>query len=118
MKKEFIERACQLAGLKAVRREVVDGVGVCIADGFNATPAVTFKRFGVDKGEFSFGAYATIWWLEGKEGEFEIGVPLIFDAFHNPEYDVKTKELARINTALREAHGFIKRRKKVRANGI
>jgi hypothetical protein len=113
MKKQMIERACRMAGLTPARREVINGVGVCIADGFSAQPHITFRRFGAAPGEFPYGAYLTLWWLEKGEDEFEIGVPLLFEAFHNTEYDVDTKRLARINTALKEASGFMKRRQKV-----
>ncbi len=112
MDKAFIERVCANAGLQPARREKICGHDVLIADGFSAEPHVTFRRFGVDKGEFSWGCYATIWWIAHGD-KIEIGVPMMFDAFHNPEYDAKTKKLARVNTALKEAAGFLKRREKV-----
>lgn len=118
MKKDVIERACRAGGLLPVRRELINGVGVCVADGFSATPHIQFKRFGASPGEFPFGAYLTIWWLEKGPDDFDIGVPLLFEAFHNPEYDVKTKQLARINTALVAANDFMKRKARIAKNGV
>lgn len=114
LNKETVERMCRAAGLAPERRETIRGRDVFVCDGFSAKPEVTFKRFGVTPGEFSFGAYCTIFWIAKGEDFFEVGSPMIFDAFHNPEYDIATKKKARINTALREASGFLATRKKVR----
>jgi hypothetical protein len=78
---------------------------------------VTFKRFGASPGEFSFGAYCTIWWLAKGEEYFEVGAPMLYEAFHDSEYDLPTKRLARINSALQEAKTFIGRRKKIASEG-
>lgn len=119
LKKEIIESACRAAGLLPVRREVIRGTAVCIADGFSATPHIQFRRFGADDpAEFPFGAYLTIFWLEKSADDFEIGVPMLFAAFHNPEYDKETKKLARINTAINAANDFMKRRARIAKNGI
>lgn len=88
-----------------------------IADGFTANPHEAFWRFGIDKGEFPFGCFVTMWWTAKGEDQFDIGVPLFFEAFHNPELPGQdVKKMARINTAIKEASGFLKRRKKAKAN--
>jgi hypothetical protein len=117
VKKDVFEKACRAAGIHPVRKEAVKDRNVLIADGFSAVPHVAFRRFGVEQGEFTFGAYCTIWLIE-KDDEIEVGVPLIFDAFHNPEISHDMRQRARINTAMKEAAGFLDRRKKVRADGI
>lgn len=117
LSKETVEGMCDRAGLKPERREGINGYDVFVCDGFSAEPARTFKRFGVERGEFSFGAYCTIWWVARGEEFFEVGMPMLYQAFHNPEYDKPTKKLARINTALKEAQGFIKRRKSISSEG-
>ena len=118
MKKQVIEKACNAAGLKAVRRENVYGYSVCIADGFAAQPHLTFRRFGAEQGDFPFGCFCTIFWIEGRDDEFEVGVPMLFDAFHDPSLPKDTKQLARINTAINAAADFLKRRERISKNGL
>lgn len=116
--KSKVEEMCRRAGLKPERRVNVRGTEVFVCDGFSAQPHITFKRFGVDPGEFSFGAYCTIWWIEGREGEFSVGMPMIFDAFHDGNYDTATKKIARVNSAIKDATRFIENRKKVNKHGV
>jgi hypothetical protein len=115
MNKDVLERCCLAAGLVPERRERIRDHDVFVADGFAARPDVTFKRFGVTKGEFPFGAYATIWWTAKGEDKIDVGCPLLFEAFHDPQLAWNMKQKARINTALLEAHGFLKRRERAHA---
>lgn len=118
LSKDIVEGMCRRAGLKPEKRETIKGRSVYVCDGFSAQPHITFRRFGVDPGEFSFGAYCTIWWIEGREGEFEVGMPMIFDAFHDRHLDMATKKVARINSAIQDAARFISNREKVIRNGV
>lgn len=115
MKKEVIEKACRKAGMTPARRTKIDGIEVFIADGFSSQPHRSFARFGVEEGEFPKGCYATLWWAS-KDNDLDIGQPLFFDPMHNPEYDLRTKKMARINSAIQEASGFLSRRKEIRKN--
>lgn len=110
--KDAIERMCRLAGLVPARRETLQEHDVFIADGFCAKPHETFRRFGVEPGEFPFGCYATIFWTAKGEDLVDIGIPLFFDAFHDPSYDKATKHRARLNRASEEAKGFLARKAK------
>ena len=110
LNKKNVERMCREAGLFSARREVIKGYDVFVSDGFSAKPSVTFKRFGVDPGDFSWGAWCTIWWVARGDDHFEVGRPMLFDAFHNSDYDFHTKRQARINSALLDARDFIMKR--------
>ena len=111
MNKDHIETIFRRAGLRPELRQRVGDYEVFIGDGFSAPPHVNFRKFGIAEDEFSFGCYVTFWWV-GKDEKLDAGHPLFFDAFHNPEYDTSTKKKARINTAFKDAEGFILRRKK------
>lgn len=115
MKKQAVEEACRKAGMKPALRTKILDVEVFIADGFSFTPEKAYARFGIDKGDFPLGCYATLWWV-AKDDDLDIGQPVFFDFLHNPEYDLATKKIARVNTAVQEAHRFLKTRKKVRSN--
>lgn len=99
------------AGLVPELRQLIGDQEVFIGDGFSAPPHRFFDRFGVKADEFPFGCYVTFWWL-AKDEKLDTGHPLFFDAFHNPEYDTATKKKARINTALKDAQGFLDTRKR------
>ncbi len=115
MNKDIIEKICRNVGLKPERREQVRGAEIFVADGFSAPPHNDYRRFGIDPTDFPFGCYVTLWWVSKGSEELDTGQPVFFDAFHNPEYDITTKKLARLNTAMREAKGFLERRKAVHA---
>ena len=110
--KQTLEKACRNAGMKPVRRDNIFGTSVYIADGFSSPPHYKFRRFGIDPDEFPWGAFVTLWWLERGEGELDVGRPMIFDAFHDPQFSMETRQLARINSAMKDARDFIERRKK------
>ena len=113
MKKHAFEQACRKTGLTPARRETVRGREVFIADGFSSQPHVSFKRFGVSKGEFPQGCYATIWFAS-KDEDMDIGHPIFFDPLHNPEYDLRTKKMARVNTALKDASHVLRKIEEMR----
>ena len=115
--KQVLELACRNAGMKPVKRDNINGTSVYVADGFSSPPHYKFRRFGVEPHEFPWGAFVTLWWLERGEGELDVGRPMIFDAFHDPEYSKDTKQLMRINSALQDAKEHMQRRTKVRLNG-
>lgn len=110
--KDTIERACRRAGMKPVHRASFEGAEIFIADGFSAQPAIIFGRFGIDPGEFVGGCYATLWWVSRNEDKLDIGRPIFFELFHNPEFANGSKQVARINKALEDARSFLSSRKK------
>lgn len=114
MDKSNIERMCRDAGLTPEKREPFEGMDIFVADGFVAQPHVTFRRFGIESGEFPFGCFATLWWTAYGEQKFDVGRPIFFNAFHDPQYDKETKKRARVNTAVNDARDFIRQRNKAR----
>lgn len=118
LNRRTVEKMMAEAGLRPEKKETIGAYEVYIADGYSPQPHITFRRFGVEKGEFWWGCYATFWFIARDEDFFEIGAPMIFEAFHDPQYDTRSKKQARINTALREASGFIKRRKEIAEDGV
>lgn len=112
MDKDRIERICRTAGMRPEKRVPFKSYEIFVADGFSLPPHRNFQRFGVEPLDFPSGMYATLWWVSKHEDKLDTGQPIFFDAFHNPEYSTETKKQARINTALREAEGFLKRRAK------
>lgn len=115
MNKDDMERICRSAGMRPEKRETVHGYDVFIADGFSSIPWIVFRRFGVEPGEFPFGAYVTIWWI-GKGEELDVGLPLIFDAFHDLHLPSDARQPARVNRAMVDAADFLTRRKRIRAD--
>lgn len=88
---------------------------IFVADGFSLMPHNAFRRFGIDAHDFPSGMFSTLWWVSKDGDQLDTGQPIFFDALHNPEYSAETKKQARINTALREAEGFLKRREQQHA---
>lgn len=115
MKKQAFEETCRKAGMTPAHRTKFHSTEIFVADGFSFNPHTKFARFGVEKGDFPLGCYATMWWV-AKDDDLDIGQPLFFDFMHDPEYDLGTKKMARINSAVQEAAAFLKRRKEVKAN--
>jgi len=88
-----------------------------ISDGFSLPPHRAYWRFGVGPDEYPSGCYVTFWWLMKGEERLFVAYPLIFDVFHDPEYDVATKKRARINTAVKKAEEFVSQLRRVKLNG-
>lgn len=108
-----VERAIEGAQMRPVSKQRVGDYEVYIADGYSAQPHLTYKRFGAEPGEFSFGAYCTIWFVARDEDFFEVGAPALYEAFHNPELETGAKQMSRVNTAMKDARAFIKNRKRI-----
>jgi hypothetical protein len=115
--KEVIERCCRLARMTPEKRARVGEHDVFVADGFHPQPFPAFERMGVKENEFPMGCYATTWWTAQGEDKVEMGTIFFCEPFHDPGYTVETKKQARINTALREAEGFLKRREQQHVAG-
>lgn len=111
--KHGIERICRQAGMKPVRRGNINGAEVFIADGFSAPPHQHYRRFGIGPEQFPGGMYVTLWWLSRGEDKLDIGQPLFFELLHDRQFSGGSKQLARINAAMKEAKTFLERRKKV-----
>lgn len=110
--KSKIEQMCRAAGVIPVKRATVQGREVFIADGFTATPAVTFQKFDVEEKDFPFGCFGTFWWTFESEDKFSLGRPLFFDAFHDKGYSPESKQGMRIRAALKDAEEMIMARDK------
>lgn len=106
--KEKIEKMCREAGLRPEKRHALKNFDVLISDGFSVPPHIKFRRFGVAPTDFPFGCYVTFWWVMKGEDRLFVACPIMFDAFHDPQFDQATKKLARINAALQEAAGFVR----------
>ena len=114
MDRHVIERCCRKAGLTPEKKLTLQGMEIYIADGYSTVPHEAFARFGVKKGELPIGCYVTMWWAAKNENQVEFGMPIFFEPNHNPEIEASMKKKARINTAIKEASGFLKRKKKAR----
>ena len=117
MTKRRIEAMCRNAGMRPESRTNIGGAEVFIADGFSAPPHFNYWRMGVEPTDFPFGMYATMWWASKGDEKLDIGQPMFFDAFHNPEFSKDDKRRARVNAAMKEAQSFLQKRKKEMLNG-
>jgi hypothetical protein len=115
--KNKIETMCRNAGMRPVKRDNINGAEVFIADGFSPPPHLNFRRFGVEATDFPLGMYATLWWVSKGDEKLDTGQPLFFDSMHDPQIGRGSKQLARINSALKEAKSFLQKRRKARLNG-
>lgn len=110
MNKEKLERIFRETGAKPVGRYQAGNYNVFIGDGFSMIPHRPYTKFGIDPMDFPNGMYVTWWWI-GKDEKLDIGQPMFFDAFHDMGYSQNEKQRARVNTALKEARDFLRRRK-------
>lgn len=117
MDRQKIERICREAGMRPEAREHYHDHDIFVADGMSLSPHQPYKKFGVSSGDFPSGMYVTLWWVSRQEDKLDTGQPLFFDILHNPELDLSTRKYARINRALKEARGFIDRRKRISLDG-
>ena len=106
MNKDKVEAIFRAAGLKPEERERVGDYNVFLADGFSLPPHYKVARFGVQPHDFPKGCYVTFWWA-GRDEKLHAGRPLMFDALHNPGYDLETRKKARLTAALKDAEGHI-----------
>jgi hypothetical protein len=102
MDKAKVEKMCRRAGCEPVMRGKIGGFDILIADGFSIEPHKVFHKFGVSKGDFLLGCYATFWWAF-KDEKMHIGCPLFFEALHDAAYDRDIKQQMRINSAMENA---------------
>jgi hypothetical protein len=116
--RDTLSRCCRKAGLREEKRMLVDGYELFIADGFSSKPYPTFQRFDVAPDEFPHGCYVTFWAVGRGEEHIEFAVPMFFDPYHNPSLPDSARKQARINKAVHDCTMFLKKRKKVRANGV
>ena len=101
--KTKIERMCRAAGVVPCDRRTVNGREVFIADGFSATPEVTFQKFDVERADFPLGCYATFWWIFESDEKMSLGRPLFFDFLHDPGHSAESKKKMRIAAAVKDA---------------
>lgn len=113
MDKDKVENMCREAGMKPVKRSSLGGYDLLIAEGFSLPPHKAFRRFGVEDRDFNSGCYVTMWWLMKGEDNMAYGHPLMFDVFHDPEYDPSSRKQMRVNSALDDARNFLEMKKKV-----
>jgi len=115
--KDQIEAMCRVARATPEKRLTVGDYDLLISDGFSLPPHFAYRRFGIDADEFKNGCYVTVWWLMKGDDRLYGGGRCVFDAFHDPEYDMATKKRARINTAIKTAEQFVSQLRKVKLNG-
>jgi hypothetical protein len=111
MNRERMEQIVRIAGMKPERRERHGDYEIFVADGFSLPPHSKFKRFGIEPEEFPHGMYATLWFV-AKDENLDAGGVFFCEAMHDKNLDMATKKQARVNTAIKEASGFLIRRKK------
>lgn len=122
LNKAGVEKMCAAAQMTpALRMKMFKGFELFVADGFSPKPEYTYKRFGVEDGDFPNGAYCTIWFLARGEDFFEYGRPMLFDYNHDPWMTLDEKRRARVNKAKEDATVSLQRRIKAAnegANGL
>ena len=111
MNKQKYEEIFYKAGVKPIAREKIEGYDLYIGEGFSMMPHSSLRRFEIKPLDFPHGVYVT-WWLIGHDDKIDTGQPVFFDAMHNPEYSVDSKQGARINSVIKAAKNFIKYRKR------
>ena len=114
--KNRIETICRNAGMVPVARDKIDGAEVFIADGFSTPPHVKQRRW-LEKNEFPWGCFVTLWWVSKGDEKLDTGQPIFFDAFHDSNMSLASKKIARINMAKQTALDFLRSRKRARLNG-
>lgn len=106
MDKDGLERVCRNAGMTPEKRQSFGDYDLYVADGFSSIPGIVYRRFGVEPDDFPNGAYATLWWI-GQGEKLLVGLPCLFDAFHDLNLPADTRKSARINRALKDAEEFV-----------
>jgi hypothetical protein len=112
MNKDRIETIFRQSGLVPELRKKLRDVDVYVGDGFSAPPHKNFRRFGIGPDDYTMGMYVTFWWVSRKEEELDIGQPLFFEPFHDPDYSKEDRKQSRINRAVKTAEEFLKKRTK------
>lgn len=116
--KDKMESMCRDAGMVPEARAKIKGREIFVADGFSSVPHVAFMKFGVEPDEFPDGAYCTLWFAAKGEDKLDLGLPLIFQKNHNPEYSDSMKKTGRINMAIKHAESTLKAYDKVKGSGL
>lgn len=117
LNKNTVEKMMVGAQMQPAHKEAVGEYEIYVGDGYSFTPEVTYKRFGAEPGDFTGGAFCTVWFVAQSEDFFEVGSPALYRTDHNPELDAATKKRARINRAMKDAKSFIQLRKRVAKEG-
>lgn len=110
MNKDKLEKFVRNLGMEPVKRETAKAGEIFIADGAppESVKASLIKRGALTIGEFPAGFFMTTWWIASGEDDVLYGPTLFFDKNHDPELLPSMKQVARINTALKEARAFTK----------
>jgi hypothetical protein len=106
--KENVSRMLAKAGVQEAHRDSYMRYDIFIADGRVDNPGWVLRRFGIGKDDFPNGCFCTFWFV-AKDEKFEVGQLLPFDPLHDPQYDDKSKRIARTAAALVQARTFIDR---------
>ncbi len=117
LNRDTVERMMVGAQMRPVHKEKVGDYEVFVGDGFSFNPAVTYQKFGAEPGDFDAGAFCTIWFVARDENFFEVGVPALYATNHDPSLDASSKEIARVNRAMKDAAKFIQDRKRIAKEG-
>lgn len=95
MEKDRFEKICRKADMRPVARVSTPHGEILIAEGFRNDNLV----------EFPWGYFRTLWVVD--RNGLDIGRHLDFNAFHDPEFSVEDRKMARINSAKSDALGWI-----------
>lgn len=111
IKKEDFERMCRKADMAPVMKGNFAHGEVCIADGFTKHPVRNFGRaFGVERGDFPSGCYATVWALFQDE-VFVVADAVFFDPLH--DLAMASRQDGRVRVAMERAEKFAETMEKV-----
>ena len=93
-----VEKMCKKADMSPVSKHEYGDYTVYINDGFSKQPHVAYQRFGVERGDFMFGAFCTIAWIS-KDQHILAGIPAICDKFHDIDngWSSKVRQQSRVN---------------------
>lgn len=117
LNRQTVERMMTDAQMRPETKQSYKGQQIFIADGFSKTPAVHYRKLGIEPGEFPNGVHCTIWFVGVGEEKLDAGAPAFFEPNHNPEWDEDTKKSKRIEKVLENAKNFIDARAKARSGG-
>lgn len=110
MNKDRLDKFVRKLGMVPVKRETAKAGEIFVADGEpgDKVKASLIKRGAISLGEFPAGFFMTTWWVACGEDDILYGPSLFFERNHDPELPSNMKQVARINTALKEARAFTK----------
>lgn len=115
--KDSLARMCANAGILPAHSESYKGYGIVIGDGRVVNPAVVLKRFGIERDDFPFGCYCTLWGITKDDDVFIAGV-LPNSLSHDASHDANSRRMARISGGVMVAKMHIDKLRKAAAKRL